>query len=92
MASVSRMGMRARIAEFAEDPVEGVERGLTIEDQPYPDTDSLTPQDVVVAVKSSAVGWVDLIMTSGQYQHMPRLPYTPGLEYRGVVDWIGDEV
>ena len=40
---------------------------------------------VVVAVKSAAVGWVDVLMTSGQYQHVPEPPYTPGLEYAGVV-------
>jgi len=92
MTTGVKTGIRARITELAEDPVQGVEHGLTIEDQPYPDTDSLTPQDVIIAVKSSAVGWVDLIMTSGQYQHMPPLPYTPGLEYSGIVDWIGDAV
>ncbi len=31
-------------------------------------------------------------MTSGQYQHQPPLPYTPGLEYCGVVLWIGGAV
>ncbi len=30
-------------------------------------------------------------MTSGQYQHMPKPPYTPGLEYAGVVEWAGAE-
>lgn len=83
---------RVRIAEFAEDPMDGVENYLSIEDQAYPDTSSLTPNDVIIAVKSSAVGWVDLLMTSGQYQHMPPLPYTPGLEYSGVVDWVGADV
>jgi NADPH:quinone reductase-like Zn-dependent oxidoreductase len=28
-------------------------------------------------------------MTSGQYQHPPKPPYTPGLEYAGVVAWRG---
>jgi NADPH:quinone reductase len=28
---------------------------------------------------------VDLIMSSGQYQHVPTPPYTPGLEYAGTV-------
>ena len=48
--------------------------------------------DVVIAVKSASVGWVDLLMTSGQYQHPPQPPYTPGLEYAGVVAWVGPEV
>jgi NADPH:quinone reductase len=31
-------------------------------------------------------------MTSGQYQHMPQPPYTPGMEYSGVVHWVGSDV
>ena len=38
--------------------------------------------EVVVAVKSAAVGWVDVLMTSGQYQHVPEPPYTPGSSTR----------
>src|SRR5690606_10125703 len=36
--------------------------------------------------------WVDMLMTSGQYQHMASPPYTPGLEYSGVVLAVGSEV
>jgi len=56
-----------------------------------PDPATLRPRDVIVAVKSAAVGWVDLLMTSGQYQHMPKPPYTPGLESAGVVVWAGPD-
>jgi NADPH2:quinone reductase len=45
-----------------------------------------------VEIRSAAVGWVDLLMTSGQYQHLRNPPYTPGLEYAGVVAWKGPEV
>jgi NADPH2:quinone reductase len=31
------------------------------------------------------VNWVDVLMTSGQYQHVPDPPYTPGLEWSGEV-------
>ncbi len=88
----SPIGRRARIAEFAEDSVQGVEQFLTLEDQPCPDPDTLLPTDVIIHVKSAAVNWVDLLMTSGQYQHMPPLPYTPGLEYAGIVHWAGSQV
>jgi len=54
-----------------------------------PDPAALGPRDVIVEVKSAAVGWVDLIMASGQYQHVPVPPYTPGLEYAGVIAWAG---
>ena len=78
-------GQRVRISEFAEDPLEGVDKFLQLEEQLKPDPETLAKYDVIIEVKSSAVGWVDLLMTSGQYQHMPPLPYTPGLEYSGVV-------
>jgi NADPH2:quinone reductase len=57
-----------------------------------PDPATLGPRDVLIAVKSAQVGWVDLIMASGQYQHVPSPPYCPGLEYAGTVAWIGAEV
>ncbi len=86
------IGQRVRIAEFAEDPLEGVENNLYLEKQDLPDTSALSPCDVIIKVKSSAVGWVDLLMSSGQYQHMPPLPYTPGLEYSGEIVWTGKDV
>jgi NADPH2:quinone reductase len=52
----------------------------------------LKETDVVVAVRSASVNWVDLLMTSGQYQHMPSPPYTPGLEYSGDIAWAGAAV
>jgi NADPH:quinone reductase-like Zn-dependent oxidoreductase len=47
---------------------------------------------VLIAIQSASVGWVDLLMTSGQYQHMPHPPYTPGLEYSGLVAAVGAAV
>lgn len=47
------------------------------------------PQDVIVAVRSAGISWVDLVMSSGQYQHVPQLPFVPGLEYSGIVSWAG---
>jgi NADPH:quinone reductase len=85
-------GHRVRVAEFAEDPVQGIAEAIYLEEQDFPDTQTLEPQDVIIEIKSAAVGWVDLLMTSGQYQHMPPLPYTLGLEYSGVVVWKGDDV
>ena len=57
-----------------------------------PDIDTLKPSDVLIKVESGAVSWVDVLMTSGQYQHQPRLPFTPGLEYSGYVLWRGADV
>jgi NADPH:quinone reductase len=86
------IGQRVVVSQFGEEPLEAIERYLTMEEQPPPDPGTLAPTDVVIAVKSAAVGWVDLLMTSGQYQHMAKPPYTPGLEYSGVVVWAGSKV
>ncbi|MEJ7729025.1 MAG: NADPH:quinone oxidoreductase family protein [Polyangiaceae bacterium] len=85
-------GRKVVIRELGETPMDAIERHLSIEPMAPPDPAKLSPRDVLVEVKSASVGWVDLIMTSGQYQHMPSPPYTPGLEYAGVVAWKGAEV
>ncbi|MBL8741299.1 MAG: NADPH:quinone oxidoreductase family protein [Myxococcales bacterium] len=85
-------GQRVVVSELGETPLEAIDKFLSIEPMPAPDTASLRPTDVLIEVKSAAVGWVDLIMTSGQYQHAPKPPYTPGLEYAGVVVWKGSDV
>jgi NADPH:quinone reductase len=85
-------GQRVVVSELGETPLEAIERFLTVEPMTPPDTTALRPTDVLIEVKSAAVGWVDLIMTSGQYQHAPSPPYTPGLEYAGVIAWKGAQV
>ena len=85
-------GVRVVVSEFAENPQAGIENNLSIEVMPPPDTSKLAPHDVVIAIKSAGVPWVDCLMTSGQYQHQPRLPYCPGLEYSGTVVWAGPAV
>jgi NADPH2:quinone reductase len=83
---------RVVISEFAESPDEAIEKFIQLVPMEQPDPATLAPHDVIIEVRSAAVGWVDLLMTSGQYQHMPKPPYTPGLEYSGVVRWTGPEV
>ena len=80
------MGHRVVVSEFGETPPEAIEKFVSLQpmDKPSPG-----PNDVLVAVKSASVGWVDLLMTSGQYQHQRPPPYTPGLEYAGVVEEVG---
>jgi NADPH2:quinone reductase len=85
------MGQRVVIRELGEEPLQAIEQFASLVEMAQPDPATLGPRDVVVAVASAAVGWVDLIMASGQYQHVPQPPYTPGLEYSGVVAWAGDE-
>jgi len=83
------MGRRVILTALAESPLEAVEK-MALEDQPEPT--EIGPRDVVIAIQSAQVGWVDLLMTAGQYQHQPKPPYTPGLEYAGKVARVGAEV
>lgn len=84
-------GSRVVVSEFAETPLEAVDTRMSLVPMEAPDPAALSPRDVIVAVRSASVSWVDLLMTSGQYQHMPKPPYTPGLESSGVVVWRGPE-
>lgn len=83
------MGRKAEITELGEVPMDAISHHLRVVDQPVPEPER--PEDVVVAIRSAAVNWVDLMMTSGQYQHLPKPPYTPGLEYAGEVVAAGSE-
>ena len=84
-------GRRAVVTALAANPLDAIDQ-LQFLAQPAPEAASLAPDDVVIAVRSAAVGWVDLLMTSGQYQHVPRPPYTPGLEFAGEVVAVGAAV
>ena len=82
-------GQRVVVTEFADDPASAIERHLQLIEQPAPNPDQLKPGEVLLRVRSAAVAWVDLLMTSGQYQHMPQPPYTPGMEFAGDVLAVG---
>jgi NADPH2:quinone reductase len=84
-------GVRVIVSELGEDPLTAIEHHAALVAMARPDPATLSPRDVIVEVRSAAVGWVDLLMTSGQYQHVPEPPYTPGLEYAGVIAWAGPE-
>ena len=80
------LGTRVVIRELGETPLDAIEHHAALEEQPMPEPG---PDEVVIQVASAAVGWVDLIMASGQYQHPPKPPYTPGLEYAGTIVAVG---
>lgn len=85
-------GLRAVVSRFAETREEAVATGVALVEQAPPDPASLAPADVVVEVESACVAYIDLLMLTGQYHHRPPLPYTPGLEYAGIVRWVGADV
>ncbi|MFC7706255.1 NADPH:quinone oxidoreductase family protein [Plastorhodobacter daqingensis] len=54
----------------------------------------LTPAEgeVVVDVEVAAVGFVDTLVVSGRYQAIPPAPFTPGMEFAGIVRAVGTNV
>ncbi|SNS32132.1 NADPH:quinone oxidoreductase family protein [Sphingopyxis indica] len=77
--------MRAlEVAELA--PHHG---GCALVDRPVPVPG---PGEVRVRVRAAAVNFPDLLMTNGGYQLKPELPFTPGLEFAGEVEALGEGV
>ena len=56
--------------------------GVSVEEVPEP-----TPADdqVLVEVKALGVSWPDLLLTKGEYQIQPELPFQLGVDFAGVV-------
>lgn len=50
------------------------------------------PGDVLVRVRAASVNFPDLLMTRGEYQLKPPLPFTPGLDIAGEVAGLGESV
>ncbi len=50
------------------------------------------PGEVRVRVKAAAVNFPDLLMTRGEYQHKPDLPFVSGMEMAGEIDALGEGV
>ena len=75
---------RVMVRELAPHPTAALE-SLLVEEMEEPRVEEVPRDGVVVRVSHCAVHWVDLLMMAGQYQQAPPLPYTPGMEYSGVV-------
>lgn len=88
-------GYRVVVSQLGADPMQTIAEHTALEPMAAPEPSTLASHDVVVEIRSASVGWVDLLMLSGQYQHPAPPPYTPGLEFAGVVVagvGAGDEV
>ena len=59
-------GHQVVITELGDAPLEAIERRAQLVAMPAPDPRTLAAHDVIVAIRSASVGWVDLLMTSGQ--------------------------
>ena len=63
--------------------------GLSVQDVPVPEAGE---GDVLVRVKAASVNFPDLLMSQGQYQMKPELPFTQGMECAGTVEAVGEGV
>lgn len=55
-------------------------------------TPTAGPGEVLVHVRAASVNFPDLLMTKGEYQLKPPLPFTPGLDLAGEVAALGEGV
>ena len=85
MTTALKPGKRVLVSEFGETPADAIEQFMSRAEVAAPDPALLEPDEVIIEIRSAAVAWVDLLMTSGQYQHMAMPPYCPGMEYSGEV-------
>ena len=85
---MSEPGRRVVVTSLGSDPMDAIDHRMAIEPMELPQAG---PRDVVIAIRSAQVGWVDLLMTSDNYQHHATPPYTPGLEYAGEVIACGPD-
>ena len=67
------------------DPVEVLQRVDVPVPRPGPD-------QVLVEVWSTALNFPDVLLARGQYQERPTLPFTPGVEFCGMVVAVGTGV
>jgi NADPH2:quinone reductase len=56
--------------------------GVALRDLPAP---TRAPGEVLVQVRAASLNFPDLLMTRGDYQFKPELPFTSGLEFAGEV-------
>jgi NADPH2:quinone reductase len=47
------------------------------------------PGEALVRIAAAGLNFADLLMLRGEYQEMPELPFTPGLELAGTIEALG---
>ena len=48
------------------------------------------PGEAVVAIKAAALNFFDLLIIAGKYQHKPPFPFSPGAEFAGLIESVGN--
>src|SRR6201988_262424 len=59
---------------------------LVLADLPDPVAE---PGQAVIAIKSAALNFFDLLMIQGKYQVKPAFPFSPAAEIAGVIESVG---
>ena len=77
--------MRALVVDSLGPNYEGV----TLKDVPTP---TPRPGEVLIRVRAASVNFPDLLMTRGEYQMKPPLPFVGGMELAGEVVALGEGV
>lgn len=67
----------------------GPPESLVIEDIAEP---VAGPREALVRVRACALNFFDTLIIRGKYQYKPDLPFSPGAEFAGVVESVGDGV
>ncbi len=62
---------------------------LTVADLPDP---TAGPGEAVVRVEAAALNFFDLLIIAGKYQYKPAFPFSPGAEFAGTVERLGEGV
>jgi NADPH2:quinone reductase len=62
---------------------------LTLEEVPSP---RMGKRDIRIRVKAAAANYPDVLIIKDEYQFRPPRPFSPGGEFAGVVDAVGEEV
>tara|TARA_R110000787_G_scaffold1372_7_gene5085 strand:+ start:2933 stop:3910 length:978 start_codon:yes stop_codon:yes gene_type:complete len=63
--------------------------GTEIRDVPMPEPG---PGEVRVRVRAASVNFPDLLLTQGKYQLKLEPPFTPGMDFSGIIDALGEGV
>ncbi|AGK59598.1 alcohol dehydrogenase zinc-binding domain-containing protein [Hyphomicrobium denitrificans 1NES1] len=74
--------MKAALCKSLDGP-----QSLIVERQPEPVP---KPGQAIVNVKAIGLNFADTLITRGKYQFKPDLPFSPGAEIAGVVEYVSD--
>ena len=64
-------------------------QAMTLTEQPKP---PVTPGHVLLKVEAAGINFADVLTVSGEYLTRTKYPYTPGMEFAGVIEQLGEGV